>query len=216
MAENRPPVYIVDADRSSRLELMAMVRERGYEGRPFLCGADFAQELPHLPCGILLVDLFNAGDDVFGLIEEVARKTLACPIIAMTGAADAHIAVAALKRGAIDFLEKPVGGGALAEALALARDIMERRRAVFEQSERDGIALARLSDREREVLALLASGMTSREIASDLGLGVRTVEAYRGSLIAKVDAPNAGGAIATFVRFQTARQAQAARIDAAL
>lgn len=215
-ANGRTHIYIVDADRTSRLSLMQRVAEHGWVGRPFLSGADFIEELPHLPCGVVLLDIFNAGPNGFNVIEAVVRMSLACPVIATSEAADAQVAVAALKRGAVDFLEKPIAPDALAEALGAAEQIMAKRRLIFEQTEADRTALERLSEREREVLTAMAAGKTSKVVAQELGIGVRTVEAYRASLIAKLGVAAAAAAVAILVRYDTARHTHAVRIATSL
>ena len=207
--------YVVDADRSSRLRLVSWAREQSFVVRPFLSAADFIEELPHLGCGIVLIDVQNAGNDGFDVIETVARTRLACPVIAMTEAADTRVAVEALKRGAIDFLAKPIGASELHEAVAVARRILEQRRELSDRLEREGSALARLTAREREVLAGMAEGKTSKMIASEHALSARTVEAYRSGLIEKLGVPTAAAAIAVVVRHETALLTQGSRISAA-
>jgi FixJ family two-component response regulator len=207
--------YVIDADRSSRLELVSWAREQSFEVRPFLTGADFIEELPHLECGIVVIDVQNAGNDGFDVIESVARTRLACPIIAMTVAADTRVAVEALKRGAIDFLAKPIGASELHEAVAAARRLLAQRRDLSERLDRDASALARLTAREREVLAAMAEGKTSKMIASEHGISVRTVEAYRSGLLDKLGVPTAAAAIAVMVRYETALLAHGSRISAA-
>lgn len=207
--------FVVDADRESRVELITWAREHSYTVRPFVSGADLIDELPHLECGIVLIDVQNAGSNGFDVIESVARTRLACPIIAMTEAADTRVAVEALKRGAIDFLCKPIGASELREAVASAGAILEQRRELFEQLESDRTALERLTAREREVLRAIAKGKTSKMIADEMGISVRTVEAYRAALIEKLAVPTAAAAIALAVRYETAVLAHGSRISVA-
>lgn len=205
-------IYIVDADRESRVSLMRWATERGSVGRPFLSGADFISELPHLECGIVFIDVQNSGENGFDVIEAVARTKLACPIIGMTRAADATVAVAALKRGAVDFLVKPIALGPLHEAVASAERIMEQRRLIADQTERDREALDRLTQRERQVLSALAAGKTSKGIADEIGISARTVEGHRAALMDKLEAATTAEAIAISVRYDTALLAHASRI----
>lgn len=162
------------------------------------------EELAYLQCGILLLDVGNAGDNGFQVIEAVTRAKPSCPIIAMTEAADTRVVVEALRRGAIDFITKPIGASALHEAVASAGAILEQRRQHFEQVESDRIALGRLTARERDVLCGMADGKISKKIAWDLSLSVRTVETYRSALIEKLGVETAGAAITVIVRYETA------------
>ena len=198
------------------MRLMGWVAERGSLGRPFVSGADLVEELPHLQCGIVLIDVHNAGSNGFDVIAAVARTMLACPIIAMTEAADTQIAVESLKRGAVDFLVKPILPNELHEAVAIAERLMDQRRALFEQAERDREALERLSPRERQILNLLSQGKTSKSVAAQIGIGVRTVEAHRASLLGKLEVETAAGAIAIAVRYETALLSHACRIASAV
>jgi two-component system response regulator FixJ len=204
-------IYVADADRDSRVSLMRWAAERGSPGRPFLSGADFIAELPHLECGIVFIDVQNSGGNGFEVIEAVVQSSRTCVVIGMAHAADTIVAVAALKRGAVDFLVKPIALTALHEAVANAERIMEQRRHITEQTQRDGDALGRLTGRERQVLACLATGMTSKAIAEEIGISARTVEGHRAALMDKLDAETTAAAIATSVRYETVLLANASR-----
>lgn len=205
-------IYVVDSDRQSRVSLIRWAADRGSSGRPFLSGADFISELPYLECGIVFIDVQNAGGDGFEVIEAVARSKSAFSIIGMTEMADTTVAVGALKRGAVDFLAKPIALTALHEAVASAERIMGQRCVFAEQTQRDREVLDRLSPRERQVLAALAAGKSSKGIANEIGISLRTVETHRASMMDKLDVETAAAGVAIAVRYETVLLTDASRV----
>jgi two-component system response regulator FixJ len=181
----------------------------GVSGRPFLSGGDLLAELPDLASGVVIVELQNAGMDGFELIGQVVLTRFDCPIIAVLPTYDLKLAVACLRRGSADVIVRPDLAESLKEAIFKAQRVLEVRRPLFAEHKQDAAALTRLSSREREVLVGLASGAASKMIAERLHLSVRTVEAYRCSLVEKLDCGSAAGAIALVVRHNTFRHAHA-------
>jgi FixJ family two-component response regulator len=211
----RATAFIVDNDRSSRIRIHHRLVQLGLDCRPFLDGNDFVAELPHLGAGILLIDIQNAGCNGFEVIEAVARNSWSCPIIAMTEYADVHIAVATMRRGATDFLVKPIKDEELEAAITGTLGILKRRRLVLDQTEADRRQLALLTARERGVLEMMAEGLGSKQIADKLELAVRTVESHRAAITEKLDVLNSSAAVALFARYQASLQAYEARIEVA-
>ena len=115
------------------------------------------------------------------LYKELEARKYPVPVIFLTAHGDIDMAVAALRSGAFHFLQKPVSRDTLLGAIREALGREDERRAK-EAAER----LARLTDREREVAQMLNEGSTNREIASELGLSVRTVENHRATIYRKL------------------------------
>lgn len=201
-------LYVVGSDPAVRMGLAEVAADRGLQTRPFQSGPDFLDELPHLEPGLTLIDVGNAGMGDFHLIEAVVRSRHIFPVIAVTAEPDVEGAIGCLKRGAIDVLSRPYDPAALQEAVTGAQRVLEARRSLFEQAERDDAALRRLSPRERKVLSAMALGMTNKAIAELLCISVRTVESYRITLIEKLDVRSAAGAIALAVRHETLLRVQ--------
>lgn len=208
MRRERAVLYIVNHDRATRIEMMRWVAGRGVAGRPFLSGGDLLAELPHLISGVVIVELQHAGMDGLELIEAVVRVRYDCPVIAVLPDSDLNLAVACLRRGGADVVVRPHVAETLHEAVLKAEQVLEVRRSLFAQHQQDTAALARLTCREREVLAAMASGAASKIIAERLCLSVRTVEAYRSSLAEKLGCGSAAGAVAVIVRHNTVCQAR--------
>jgi two-component system response regulator FixJ len=150
----------------------------GYEARPFASAADFLDELDHLRPGCLIVDVRMPDIDGIALLAEAASRGVAWPAVVVTGHAEVPTAVAAMKLGAIDFLEKPFSYAALMTALDHAFDLLEREpdpRATAAATEK----VAGLSKRERQIFRGILDGLANKEMAQQLELSHRTVEMHR-------------------------------------
>ena len=117
------------------------------------------------------------------------------PAIIVSGQGQITSAVESLKRGAIDFIEKPFTLEKLLGPLKVAFDLLDRNLAQESRSDRDRERLEALSEREVEILALLVDGLTNREVAEKLGLSVRTVESHRARIMLKLDVSSFAEAI---------------------
>ncbi|MFN4095953.1 MAG: response regulator transcription factor [Sphingomonas sp.] len=143
--------------------------------------------------GVVLLDL-----NMPGLSGNEALRALdhnRFPAIIVSGQGQITSAVESLKRGAIDFIEKPFTLEKLLGPLKIAFELLERNLAEENRSDRDRERLEALSEREVEILALLVDGLTNREVAEKLGLSVRTVESHRARIMLKLDVSSFAEAI---------------------
>ncbi|WP_037456523.1 response regulator transcription factor [Sinorhizobium fredii] len=188
MSQVSPVVYIVDDDVSVRESLELLIRSAGWA--PKLCAS--AQEFLSLPqvltpnCLILDVNL----PDLSGLDLQklVSPERTYMPIIFVTGYGDVPMTVTAMKAGAIEFLTKPFRDDVL---LAAVEQALERSRTALElDSELQVIRdrHASLSRREREVLALVVTGLLNKQVGFELGISEITVKAHRGQVMRKMKA----------------------------
>lgn len=189
-----PPktVYIVDDDRDARISLQALLRSAGITGWPFGSAADFLDSLPHLRPGCLLVDLRMPAMDGILLIEKLGQLGVQWPAVLLTGQADVPSAIAALRLGVIDLLEKPYDDTQLLQVLDRCFEKIEERVAIAEEGGR----VALLSRRERETLEGLVCGESSKAIAHRLKLSPRTVEMHRARMMKKLAARTTAEALA--------------------
>jgi FixJ family two-component response regulator len=196
MKQSDDAVFVVDDDVSVREALRGLVRSLGLRCETFSSASAFlAAERPDTT-SCLILDVHLPGLNGLDLPAELGRSGRALPIVFITGQATIPLGVRAMKAGAVEFLTKPFDERALLSAIAQA---LERDRAAREarlaRREDDG-RLARLSTRERHVLALAIAGRTTREIAASLGVTERTVELHRGRVMSKLDV----GHLASLVR----------------
>ncbi|KFG89499.1 Chemotaxis protein CheY [Sphingobium herbicidovorans NBRC 16415] len=204
--------YIVDADKASRLDLYRRLGDFELQTRSFMAHADFLEDCVNLAPGLVFMDVGNGTENGFDIIEAVARTAIASPIIAMTQFADVYIAVAAIRRGATDFLVKPISDEELSSVVEGCLEILSKRRVVADQMQQDRALLSRLTCREVEVLRLVAEGDGNKQIADRLGVSVRTVETHRATIAKKLNVVNSVAAVALLSRYEAAKSAQGARI----
>jgi two-component system response regulator FixJ len=128
------------------------------------------------------------GTDGIELVRELGRRKIALPVVLISGHGDVPMAVAAIKSGAEDFIEKPADDiqlvAAINRALARAFEQQDLRRS----QETLGSRFARLTPRQAEIFDLVVQGFTSHAIAAKLSIGVRTVESYRAEIMEKMQA----------------------------
>lgn len=188
-------VHVVDDEESIRRSLDFLLRTAGFEvekwedGTAFLKGADRAQ-----PACVLL-DVRMPGMHGLQVQSEMASQGFNLPVVVLTGHGDIGTAVRAMRAGAVDFLEKPFNRERLLQALEigfmrLADREGQRQREAWARTE-----IAKLTEREREVLEGLACGYPNKTIAYDLGISSRTVEVYRANVMEKLEVTNFADAL---------------------
>lgn len=181
-------ITIVDDDEAVRDSLALLLNFRGYRTRAFASAEDCLQAWQPDWRGCLLLDLRMGAMDGLALQRALAERGNALPIVFLTGHGDLAHARAALKGGAIDFLEKPYEESALLAAVdeAIVRD--SRQYAVHSRSTEIITRMDRLSERERQVMDLVVAGKPNREIAAELGISPRTVEVFKSRMMEKMQA----------------------------
>lgn len=180
-------VFIVDDDAAVRDSMMELVESVGLHGESYACGQAFLDTFQPERPGCLILDVRMAGMSGLELQEELAESGARIPVIIITGHGDVPMAVRALKLGAVDFIQKPYREQLLLDSInsALALDAAERQKRVGTHDIDQH--LADLTPREREIFDPLLEGRTSKQIARELGVSPRTVEAHRRSLLRKLE-----------------------------
>ena len=193
-----PMVYLVDDEEVLRDAMAWLLRSRRLLSEAFASAEAFAAMLdvqlrlhggrwPSAPSALLL-DVRMPGLSGLALFDRLIERGLvaALPVIFLTGHGDVPTAVAAVKRGAFDFVEKPFSNNALVDRLEQA--LASSRAYIEAQRVHDGVAraLAELTEREREVLHLVIEGKSNKLIADALGISVRTVEVHRARVFDKM------------------------------
>lgn len=183
---DEPIVYLLDDEPEMLKALTRLLRAQGFQVRAFVSAREFlASERPE---GVACLVLDVAMPEIDGLqVQEQLRRTGAeLPVVFLTGHGDISMSVRAMKGGAENFLTKPVNAAELLPAIRAAL-----KRAADQQAESRELAalsqrLARLTPREREVLAHVIAGKMNKAIATDLGTGEQNVKVHRGRLMRKM------------------------------
>lgn len=186
-------IHIVDDEEALRDSLEWLLRSRGLASRSFASAEAFLAHArsplaaPGAP-GVILLDVRMDGMSGTELFERLSADGLcpAWPVLFLTGHGDVPMAVETLKQGAYDFVEKPFNDNSLVDRLMEALAESGRRLAAREETDSREARLASLTDREREVLALVVEGHYNKVIADRLGIAMRTVEVYRARIFEKM------------------------------
>jgi len=183
-------VFVVDDDEAVRNSLRMMLKVAGYEVAAFGSADEFLVTCTPETKGCIILDINMPGMDGHLLQEKLNHRHSDLQIIFLTGQGSIPQSVRAIKSGAIDFLTKPVDATIL---LARVRECLEH---CSRQSESSTISKTRdsrlgdLTEREKEIMQLVVTGHTSKEIAELLGLSIRTVENHRANLMYKTGSSN--------------------------
>ena len=180
-------MFVVDDDVSVRESLELLIRSAGWQPETFASAQDFlGRPRPTVPC-CLVLDVRLPGLSGLQLQKQLAERTY-MPIIFITGYGDVPMTVEAMKAGAVEFLTKPFKDEVLLDAI---RGAVQRSRAALRQESETQVLRTRyasLTPREREVMALVVSGLLNKQVGGELGISEITVKAHRGRVMRKMEA----------------------------
>lgn len=185
------PIHIVDDDESIRDSLSWLLASRGLAASCYASGEAFLAAFTPALRGVVVLDVRMEGMSGLEVLDALVARGARNPIVMLTGHADVPLAVSALKKGAADFLEKPFNDNQLVDRL---QELMALEIARFSQAAsaaRVAERRASLSEREREVMALMLAGKLNKQIAGDLDIAIRTVEVHRARVLEKMGVRNA-------------------------
>lgn len=189
-------VFVVDDDEAVRDSIRWLLESSNYKVELFDSGESFMTHYQPDQVGVLLLDVRMNGMSGLEVQDHLIARKSDLPIIMLTAYGDVQMAVTALKKGAVDFIEKPFDHAALRQLVEKMLVEAVRRRS---QNERELIGrqkMAKLTPRERQVLERIVSGRLNKQIADDLGISIKTVEAHRASIMDKT----ASGTVADLMR----------------
>jgi two-component system response regulator FixJ len=179
-------VAIVDDDDSVRQSTAGLLARAGHRVDSYPGGAEFLDSRLPKNLGCILLDMRMPGMDGLAVMRALRERKVAVPILVLTGHGDVPMAVEAMQLGAIDFIEKPYPPDALLEAIRRACSTPMPTPGSLAVSKQAQAKVAALSERQRAVLRGVLKGQPNKIIAWELGLSIRTVEAYRSQMLAKL------------------------------
>jgi FixJ family two-component response regulator len=186
---DQPTVIVVDDDDSMRSSLHRLLASAKLTTELYASGTEFLAQARLDRPGCVLLDVGMPGMSGIEVQARLKQRSVALPVIFLTGSSDVPIAVSAMREGAVDFIEKPFDNDDLVARVrqAIDRHVYSRR----EDAERQNVLhrLNSLTVREHSVLKLIVAGQTNKEIARSLGCSHRTVEIHRRHIMEKMAAP---------------------------
>ena len=181
-------VYVVDDDEAVRDSLQWLLEGKDYRVRCFDSAESFLARFDPREVACLITDIRMDGMSGLELQDKLLERKSPLPIVFITGHGDVPMAVNTMKKGAMDFIEKPFKEDAL---VSLVERMLEEARSAFSQSQeaasREAL-LSRLTTREAQVLERIVAGRLNKQIADDLGISIKTVEAHRANVMEKLNA----------------------------
>ena len=183
-------VHIVDDEEAIRDALQFLFASRGLTAQGWPSGEALLEALPLADCACIILDVRMSGlsgPEVFGKLRDIGMDA---PVIFLTGHADVPVAVQTLKAGAFDFVEKPFNDNQIVDLVLRAIASFEDSRHQAGLRQDTDRRLSALSARESEVMRLMLAGQLNKQISDKLGIAIRTVEAHRSRVLAKMGVRN--------------------------
>jgi FixJ family two-component response regulator len=181
-------VYVVDDDEAVRDSLQWLLEGKDYRVRCFDSAETFLSRYDPREVACLLVDIRMPGISGLELQDRLIERKSPLPIVFITGHGDVPMAVNTMKKGAMDFIQKPFKEY---ELVSLVERMLDQARESFSDSltaaNRDAL-MAKLTTREAQVLERIVAGRLNKQIADDLGISIKTVEAHRANIMEKLNA----------------------------
>ena len=181
-------VYVVDDDEGVRDSLQWLLEGKDYRVRCYDSAESFLSRYDAREVACLIADIRMGGMTGLELQDRLVERNSPLPIVFITGHGDVPMAVNTMKKGAVDFIQKPFQEDALVN---LVERMLEQARETFsdhQQSASRDALLAKLTSREAQVLERIVAGRLNKQIADDLGISIKTVEAHRANIMEKLNA----------------------------
>jgi len=205
MLPTSPIVFVVDDDISVRESLELLLHHQGFAVETFNSAQEFLARQRTAAPSCLVLDVSLPGLNGLDLQKRVAQERHDMPIIFITGHGNIPMSVQAMKAGAVEFLTKPFSDevllAAIHNAIGRSRVLLDRDAEIRELKDR----YARLTSREREVMALVVAGLPNKQVGSELSISEITVKAHRGSMMRKMQAESLPELVSIATRLRVTR-----------
>ena len=180
-------VYVVDDDVDVRDSMRRLLESQGYRVEAYDSGEAFIAKYDPNAIAVLLLDQRMPGMTGTEVQDHLAAREATIPIIFMTGHGDVPMAVSTLKKGAADFMQKPPQIELLLPQISRLLSEAREQRVKSERQSLNEAMLSKLTPREQQVLERIVAGRLNKQIADDLGISIKTVEAHRASIMDKTN-----------------------------
>ena len=181
-------VALIEDEDNVRQALSFQLRTAGFEVTPYCAAEDLLEVADGKEFDCVVADIYLPRMNGLQLQEELNRTIPPASIVFITGHGDLSLGMHAMRKGAVDFLEKPLDDQALLSSIARGADLSRQRRAQRSQLIELEEHVRSLTSREREVFALITTGLLNKQVAAELGTTERTVKAHRASVMNKMRA----------------------------
>ncbi|CAA6603229.1 Transcriptional regulatory protein FixJ [Rhodospirillaceae bacterium LM-1] len=192
-------IFVIDDSADVRESLAILLDSAGYRSKTFASALDFLKVVQPGWAGCIVADVRMPGMTGIELLKDLRLRGIRLPVIIITAHADVPMAVAALKAGAVDFIQKPFRDEVLLSSIRTAL-MPPLKDSAAQSAASNGFNMDILSPREQDVLLLLVAGHPNKVVAERLGISTRTVEVHRAHIMEKTGAKN----IAELVRLACA------------
>ncbi|MBF22595.1 MULTISPECIES: response regulator transcription factor [Alcaligenaceae] len=180
-------VFIVDDDEAVRDSLRWLLEANGYRVKAYSGAEEFLNTYDADQVAVLIADVRMPGMSGLELQEELLARNAPLPIVFITGHGDVPMAVSTIKKGAVDFLEKPFNESDLRSIVARMLEQATEDAAKLQEQKSQQAILSRLTSREQQVLERIVAGRLNKQIAGDLNISIKTVEAHRANIMEKLE-----------------------------
>jgi len=186
--DNDSTVFVVDGETKARQGIVNLVKAKGLRAAGFASATDFFAEYDPAQKGCIVIDARLGDMSGLELLQRLTAGKSSLPVVMMAGDADVPLAVRAMQEGAVSFLEKPCRDVEVWEAISQALEIEKTQHLQRKERAETQARLQTMSDDELEVFRRLLAGQANKRIASDLDIGLRTVELRRSNIMKKMQA----------------------------
>lgn len=180
-------VYIVDDDEAMRDSLLWLLESQGFAVTAYSSAEDFLAACRDGMAGCIVLDVRMPGMSGLELYEKLNARHCTLPVIFITGHGDVPMAVSALKKGAVDFIEKPFGDKDMLRLIEQCLELDRNNRERNQQGVAAARRLAALTEREVEVMNLIIAGKLNKQVADVLNISIKTVEVHRSRIMDKME-----------------------------